>query len=422
MAQRKKRSFFDRLLVGSEKSEGYARASLPSNRWELYWDILKGRFWRLVLINLLILLFCVPLILVLFFRYVVVTGYGGTYPFSQPFGLGYMAPPDLLGYAEQIVFNAASLVYLFFPIALMIAGIGLAGGAYIMRNMVWTEGIFVANDFWRGIKSNIKKLLLITFLYGVIFYLSMISASYSDYMIAVGKVTWLFTISKIVTYVALALFTMMALHMMSMTVTYELKFRQLLKNAYIFTTRLIFHNVFFIFLMIIPVLLFIIGGIVQGLGLVLILLVGMSNALLIWTDYSQWIYDKFINDKIKGAKKNRGIYSKIKNSDSESLKKYKEQVASSFGTLNSKPIKPITDDDITIAELPVSFNRDDILKLNESKKAMAEDHEKYVAEHINDEKYAEYRALKQEMNSDEQEKQKRIDKAKKALSKRNKKK
>ena len=55
MAQKKKRGLIDRLLMGSEKSEGYARASLPSNRWELFWDIFKGRFWKLVIVNLLVL-------------------------------------------------------------------------------------------------------------------------------------------------------------------------------------------------------------------------------------------------------------------------------------------------------------------------------------------------------------------------------
>ena len=65
----KKRGLIDRMMLGKEKSEGYARASLPSNRWELFWDILKGRFWKLVVINLLMLVFFIPLAALLFFRY-----------------------------------------------------------------------------------------------------------------------------------------------------------------------------------------------------------------------------------------------------------------------------------------------------------------------------------------------------------------
>ena len=148
MAQAKKRGIIDRLMLGKEKSEGYARASLPSNRWELFWDIFKGRFGKLVIVNLLTLLFFIPLILVLFFRYVAIINYGTIYPFAQGFGVGYMSVPSLGGYAENIIFNVNLLVYLFLPIAVTIAAVGISGGAYVIRNMVWTEGIFVANDFW----------------------------------------------------------------------------------------------------------------------------------------------------------------------------------------------------------------------------------------------------------------------------------
>ena len=67
MAQGKKRGFVEKMFFGTEKSEGFARSTLPSNRWELFWDVLKGSFWKLVLINVLMLLFCVPLFLLLMF-------------------------------------------------------------------------------------------------------------------------------------------------------------------------------------------------------------------------------------------------------------------------------------------------------------------------------------------------------------------
>ncbi len=142
----------NRLLMGKEKSEGYARASLPSNRWELFWDIFKGRFWKLVIINLLVLLFFIPF-----------AGLGASYPFAQGFGVGYQAPVSLIGYEQQIVLNVNLIAYLLLPLAVVIAAVGVAGGAYVLRNMVWTEGIFVANDFWRGIKLNIKPMLFIVY-------------------------------------------------------------------------------------------------------------------------------------------------------------------------------------------------------------------------------------------------------------------
>ena len=421
MAQKKKGGFISRLMLGSEKSEGYARASLPSNRWELFWDIFKGRFGKLVIINLLVLLFCLPFIALLFFRYIALTNYGVIYPFSQGFGVGYGAYPSMEGYAENIVFTVNLMVYLFTPIGFMIAAVGISGGAYVIRNMVWTEGIFVANDFWRGIRQNIKQMLLVFLVYSVVFYVSMLSISLCDRSIAVGvEHEWLFWVSKIITYGVLIVFSMMTMHMITMSVTYNLKFRHLFKNSFLFTVGLLPQNIFFIALGLIPFILLLFGGFFLVIGIILVILFGFSLILLVWTNFCQWSYDRFINDKVPGAQKNRGIYEKIKESDAGALKQYRDQLAmATRSSLNSKPIKPITDDELKLEELPTSFNRNDIVKLNESKQAIYDDHARYVEEHKNDPEFQvteEEKALEQE----QEERQKRIEKAKKELAKRNK--
>ena len=419
MAAKKKRGLIDRLLLGSEKSEGYARASLPSNRWELFWDIFKGRFWKLVIINILILIFFIPVALMFFMRSNAISNLGALYPFSQNFGIGYQAPLSMVGYAENIVFTVDSMLYLFMPIALIIAAIGVSGGAYVIRNMVWTEGIFVANDFWRGVKQNIKQIIAVALVYSLVFYLTNLSVALADQSIAVGiKNSWIFVVSKVLAYMFLVFYSMMTFHMITMSVTYELKFRQLLKNSFLFTIALLPQNILFLFLGLLPFLFLLFGGIFMAIGLILILLMGFSLFFLIWTDFCQWSYDRFVNDKIEGAQKNRGIYEKVKESNSLALQKYREQVArTAVSSLSSKPIKPITDDELQLAELPESFNRKDIERLNESKQRLIEDHERYVEEHKNDPQFVEAR---ENAEKNKEEREKRIEEAKKELAKRNK--
>ena len=410
----------NRLLLGKEKSEGYARASLPSNRWELFWDILKGRFWKLVIINLLVLLFFIPLFLLLFMRANFVAGMGAAMPFSQGLGLGYQAPVSLVGYAEQVVFNVNLVSYLLLPIALSIAAVGVAGGAYVIRNMVWTEGIFVANDFWRGIKQNFKQIFVVALLYSVVFYLTMMAISLADLNLATGtERAWMFVVSKIFSIVFIILISAMTMHMITMSVTYQLTLRALIKNSFLFTLGLLPQTAFFLLVGFIPFVLVMFGGFLMPIGIIIILLIGFSLILLIWTDFCQWAYDKFINDKVPGAQKNRGIYEKIKESNSEALKQYRMQVAMTRTSLNSRPIKPITDDELKIAELPSAFNRDDIVKLNESKQVIYDDYAQYVEEHKNDPEFMpteEEKAAEQEAK----EREKRIEKAKRELMKRNK--
>ena len=419
---RKKRGFIDRLVMGSEKSEGYARASLPSNRWELFWDIFKSRFGKLFIINLLIILFCLPFFALLLLRHVLVLNYGVSYPFSQSIGVGYGALPSMLGVSEHIVVLVNIGAYLFAPLAFCIAGVGIAGATYVIRNMVWTEGIFVANDIWAGIKKNFKQITIIMLVYSVVFYFSILAISVCNRQLAYQiDSSWIYTVAKIIVYIVLITFSVMTLHMIVMSTTYTLKYGLLFKNSFLYAFALLPNNAFFIALGLIPFIVMLLGGLFLIIGIVMVFVFGFSLFLLIWVDYCQWSYDKFINDRIKGARKNRGIYQKIKESDSGALKKYREQLAMAEQTaLNSRPVKPITDDDLTIAELPSSFNRSDIHKLEESKQALYDDHARYVEEHTIKDKHA---FTEQDEKNDKLrlEREKRIEMAKRELAKRNKK-
>ena len=419
MAKKNKRGIFDRLIIGSEKSEDFARASLPSNRWELFWDIFKGRFGKLIIINLLIFLFCLPFIALLVFRSMSISAYGTLYPFSQGFGVGYGAFPSMVGWSENIIYVVNVSVLVFTPIALMIAAIGISGGAYVIRNMVWTEGVFVANDFWRGIKQNFKQILVIMLLYSFVLYISLISISLCDrYIAQLSSGIWLFKTIRVVTYILLITFSAMGLHMITMGVTYNLKLKDLIKNSFMFTLLLLPNNIVFLFLGLFPFFLLFFDGLLMIVGMALILFLSFSYFLLVWTNYCQWTYDKFINDKITGAQKNKGIYEKVKGDNSAALRKYKEQLAMiKPSSLSTKPIKPITDDELTLAELPTSFNRKDIEKLNESRKVLYEDHERYIEEHKNDEKFTNV-SQDEEVERIRLEREKRIEKAKKELAKR----
>ncbi len=424
MANKKSGGLISRLMLGKEKSEDYARGTLPSNRWELFWDIFKGRFGKLVIINLLTIIFFIPLFLLILMRSNALANYGAMYPFSQSFGIGYMAPASMVGYAENIVVQVDIITFLFLPIAVVIMAIGISGAAYVMRNMVWTEGIFVANDFWKGIKENFKRMMLIGLLYSLIFYVLIIGISIAEQNIAMGAgAKWLWIVSEILSYCMLALFSVMTLHMITMTVTYDLKFRYLIKNSFVFTIGLAPHNILFILLGGLPFVFFIFGGILSLIGILVIALLGISIALLVWTNYSQWAYDKFINDRIEGAQKNRGIYEKVKKSDAGAISKYREQLAlAKHNSLNNRPIKPITDDELKVAELPAVYSRKDLEKLIDSKQAIYDDHAKYVEEHKDDEEFKLTEEEQAIVDKETADRNKRVEKAKKELAKRNKRK
>lgn len=396
----KRKGLMSRLIEGPERSENYARSTLPSNRWQLGWDIFKTNFTKILLLNLILLLFAVPIIAIILLRSLQVASMADTVPFASFFTYPYVG--SLSGYIESIQIQADLHSTVFLPLAAIILAVGLSGVLYILRNMVWTEGVFVGSDFWRGVKNNFLVITGTLVLYSVLLVLGIFSLDFSQYLIAMGNSVVLMTITKVVTYITLGFLTIMMMHMLTMAVTYQLSFFKLIRNAFVLTVSLLPFNIFFALFALVNVLLYMI---IPMLGILVFIFIGISGGLLVWTVYSHWIYDKYINDKVPGAKRNRGIYEKP---DAETFgSDLSPEGDMTFDTvyLNKRPVKPVTDYDIEIVELPETYGRADLQRLEESKRLMREDSDKYVEDvlsgKIKQESAAEFERYKQTEESQE---------------------
>ena len=242
-----RKGIFSRLIEGPERSEDYARKTLPTNRWSLGFDLFRTNIGKIIKINFLMLLFIVPIFVVLYFRSALISGQALSAPFAQNIGIGYPAYPFISGLAENIQLNTDIVTFIAIFIVAFIASIGISGGFYVMRNLVWTEGVFVASDFWVGVKKNYKTVLVSTLAYVLILTITFLSIDFVNVQIAYNPSTKVFfTISNVVSYVFIAFFTAVYLFCLTLGVTYELKFTKLLRNAFIFTIGLLPLNVFFI--------------------------------------------------------------------------------------------------------------------------------------------------------------------------------
>ena len=395
-----KRGLITRLLEGKEKSEEYARSTLPTNRWQLFWDIFKGNFAKIVKVNLLVLIFFIPLAIVLFIGLMYSESVGITYPFGANLGIGYPAVPSLQGVSEWLNLQGDLFMYIGVFLMSILGAVGLSGGMYVIRNMVWTEGIFVANDFWRGVKLNFKNALQTSLFFCMVLLVSTTLINFSDFLLATGSLgktqIVMLRISITASVVFLVLALMMSLWMIALGVNYDMKFMTLFKNAFLMTIGTLPQTIFFGAIALLPFALFFIGNtLFVAIGVMVVLFFGIAYMLLVWLDFAQWVFDKYINPKIQGAKVGRGIYSKdgtstLTGDDSEASVEYQRMLlAHGRSRLVARPIKPI-DDSMQVYELPQAFTRDDLKKLRESKENIAEDTEAYAEEHKNDLRYVEY--------------------------------
>ena len=413
MAQQKK-GFVARLLEGKERSEEYARSTLPTNRWQLFWDIFKGNFGKIVKVNLLTLIFFIPTLAVLMFHSMLNESYEILLPFGANLGVGYPAVPGQQGLSEMLMMQGNLMLMLALLITMPIASVGLAGGMYVIRNMVWTEGIFVANDFWRGVKLNYKNALQTALFFMLIVGGSVLLISFAQWTMAVsdlskGQKVWM-TISQGTSYLLIVVAVMMSLWMIAQGVNYKLTFITMLKNSALMAVGTLPQTVFFGVLALLPYALFLLGGeLFIMIATVVLLLFGISYTLLVWLDFAQWVFDKYINPKIEGAKVGRGIYDKETGAalggtgDSAAEQEYRRNLlAQGRSRLVAHPIKPI-DDSLQVYELPQAFTREDLKRLRESKQNIAEDTEAYAEEHKNDLRYVEYNRQFDELEKSVQE-------------------
>lgn len=395
MAQEKK-GFIARMIEGKEKDEAYARSTLPTNRWQLFWDIFKGNFGKIVKVNLLMIIFFLPTIAILFINGVVGDSQGIFYPFSANLTIGYPAVPGQTGLAEMLTFQSNQILYIALIVSMAIASVGLSGGMYVMRNMIWTEGIFVTNDFWRGVKLNYKNALQTTLFFTIVLTICGLLISGVELITAIqGGNVWL-DISAGISYGMIGFALLISFWMIALGVNYKYTFWTMFRNAIIITIGALPQSLFFGAIALIPyALLYIPVELFILISLGIIFVFGFSYTLLVWLDFAQWLFDKFINPRVKGAKVGRGIYNKDGSStiseDASAAELEYRRILLSQGRsqLVSKPIKPI-DDDLQVYELPKAFTREDLQRLRQSKEQIKEDSEAYVEEHKNDLRYVEY--------------------------------
>lgn len=198
--------------------------------------------------NFLILLFFIPAIAIIVIFTLLGQTNGVLFPFGANLGVGYPAQPNLEGLSQSLTLQSDLYMYGAFILASFIAAIGIAGGMYVIRNMVWTEGIFVANDFWRGVKLNYWNALQAAIFFCVVMLLGKFLINTAELTLAVQSVSkgqriW-FKISEAFSVIMMVLAALMSLWMIALGVNYKQSFWALIKNSFLMTIGMLPQSIF----------------------------------------------------------------------------------------------------------------------------------------------------------------------------------
>lgn len=365
-----KKGLIYRLTMGKDNLPDFTPDKLPGTRFQVFKDVFFNRIGAIVKINLLVLLFALPAIAWVVIVNMLKTVDGSLLPYNGNIGVGYPIIENVVAMGQARAFWYDVQMYGILIPCIMIASIGLSGAFYVMRRLVWGEGISVASHFFSGIKQNFLPFLWSSLFAGISLFLVMINFSLYDSAIDM-HIAWKI-IGTAMSVIQFVLLLSMMIFLTTQAVTYKLKTWALIKNSFLFAIALLPTNIIMLVLSAIPVvLLMILPSIISMFGYIIFALLGFSFIILIWTVYAHWAYDKFINDKVEGAVKNRGMYKKTEEdaNSAEERERKNKNIRFNNPKKKNKKISSI-DEGETYTPLPTSFSRADLKKLQEEKETV----------------------------------------------------
>jgi len=173
----------------------------------------------------------------------------------------------------------------------------------------------------------------------------------------------------------------MTLFATTQAATYKLTIRGLIKNSFLFSLALLPKNILFLALSGIPIFITLLASLFLGemammIGMMVFGFIGFSFIILVWTVYAHGAFDKYINDKIEGAVKNRGMH--IMTEEEKQAKEERRRKASNVRFANPKKKKPIVsvDEGSTFTPLATTFSRADLQRLADEKEQVKQEIDK----------------------------------------------
>jgi hypothetical protein len=386
-------------LEGNELADDYVRTHIPKGRWADTWDLFKSSFSKLVIINVLVLLFFIPTIGIVYFRSAYVSQLGLIYPFSANGGI-YPLTPSTVGLPEQIILSADLLFYSLVIASMLIASVGLAGAAYSIRKLIQTHGQFTFKGFFHGVKVCYLNTVVVAVVFATFYFASVVISDWAALAIANGASAGGPITAKVCIIIATVIVGVCLAWIWAVGVSYRVKPKYLLKNSFVLLFFTILQTILMLAFALIPVWIFLIGTtsqIMMIIAYVIFIFIGFSFILLCWFAYTQWVFDMFITPAVKTEKEAARAKMTPKQLEQEKEDEEKqvarELLAAGKSELIGRPVKPVDSDKISVPEIGITFNRGDIKRAADDRKAMENEVKEYYEAHKNEGRYAEYNKL-----------------------------
>lgn len=381
----KRQGFFNRLIMGSDNMPDFTPAQLPKTRWGLFADVFKNKLFETFKLSLWGDLFLLPLVVFFIFNFINTRAYNIYIPYDANIGIGFPLETDAIIRGQSFAFTSEFQSLLIMIPLIVVLFLGMAGALYVMRRLVWGEPVTVTRHFFKGIKDNWKCAVVTGLLFSMSLFIMMFSFLIFGMLDNAGFINILMIIIAVIQFI---LVCGVALFAMTQSVTYKMKIKQILSNGFVFGFALVAQNVFFLFIAFFPVIIPEILALfsastrftIAPIFYILYAILGVGFSMLVLTVYSQYAFDKYLNDRVEGAKKNRGMYvmtpEEEKRLEIERIKTHNVVYGAAYVAKRLSSIN----EGAGITPLSASYSRADLQKLSEEKNRIKDEVEKERAE------------------------------------------
>ncbi len=293
--------FFDRFYYGKAGKADFTTDDLPAGRLQLFWEVLRIRFWSLIRVNLMQLLFWLPMMIWTGLNVMVI--------------LQAITPPEGSAEVTMGMLQAAQGYLVTYAIGLipciLITGPSTAAASYITRNWARDQHSFIWSDFKDAFKANYKQGLVASALTSVMPLLLLVG--YQFYGNAAQSMPGAVAAQALLV-MAVVVWALALVFIYPLMVGYKVGAGTLLRNSLLLALGRLPFALGIRLLTALPLVIFaLIGLTISSLGqLVLVLyyaLIGFALHRLIYSSFANAVFDKYINPRIEGAPVNMGLRS-----------------------------------------------------------------------------------------------------------------
>ena len=288
------------FYYGKSGKGDYTPENLPTNRWQLFWEMLRVRLSALVRLNLMYVLPWLPTMIVLMI---------GALSFLTSLN-NMVDSGEVIAVGELLGSVVAPTLLLLVP-CITITGPFTSGVCYVTRNWARDEHAFIWSDFKDAVKENWKQSIVISFITSLVplmlyvcwnFYGSM--ANDNAFMV----------VPQVLTMMIGLMWCLGVTYFHPLIVSYKLRMRDVMRNGLLLAVARLPMSIGLRLLHALPmiigvVLMLFVSPMYCMLGLfAYYLLIGFSLSRFVTASYTNAVFDKYINAKIEGAVVNRGLY------------------------------------------------------------------------------------------------------------------